>query len=69
MSQGLIRAKYRVEKVDDPDHKHDECEFFVLDPLHDPAARDALVAYAIVTDNDQLREDLFEWVDRVNAQE
>lgn len=38
--------RYRVEKRDDPDGKHDACEFFVLDLTHDPHAVFALRAYA-----------------------
>jgi hypothetical protein len=42
---GLI-AKYRVERLNDATGKHDDCRYFVLDPLHDPIARVALAAYA-----------------------
>lgn len=38
--------KYFVERVNDPDGKHDECQYFVLDPAHDRFARTALYAYA-----------------------
>ena len=38
--------KYRVERLVDPAGKHDACEYFVLDPVHDPHAREAMAAYA-----------------------
>jgi hypothetical protein len=43
---GLYR-KYNVSRVDrDPDGKHKDCFYFVLDPAHDPIAREALTLYA-----------------------
>lgn len=42
---GII-GKYRVERVNDPDGKHADCWYFVLDPTHDPIAREALMTYA-----------------------
>lgn len=36
---------------------------FVLKPSTDPAARVALLTYAHETDNDQLAEEIKEWVD------
>lgn len=42
---GLLH-KYDVKRVNDPDGKHDGCRYFVLDPQHDPLARDALASYA-----------------------
>lgn len=38
--------KYDVRRVNDPEGKHDECWYFVLDPRHDEHARHALAAYA-----------------------
>jgi len=35
---------------------------FVLKPGDDPAAREALIHYAEVTDNEELAKDLREWV-------
>ena len=62
--KGLI-PKYRVERNGDPEGKHDECRFFVLDPQHDLIARRALAYYA----NDAreegykaLADDLEAWV-------
>lgn len=41
-----LEQRYRVEKVNDPTGRHDECRYFVLDPKHDPHAAAALLAYA-----------------------
>lgn len=41
-----LQARYEVKKINDPDGKHDECRYFVLDPTHDPIARTALAVYA-----------------------
>lgn len=54
--RGLF-GKYSVEKDGEP---VEAC--FVLEPEDDPAAREALVAYADATENDALAEDLREWV-------
>lgn len=42
--RGLYQ-KYHVDRLRDPDGKHDKCPFFVLDPVHDIHARDALITY------------------------
>lgn len=42
--RGLYQ-KYRVERLGDPFHRHDDCPFFVLDIKHDLFARAALRAY------------------------
>jgi hypothetical protein len=44
-NRGLYR-KYDVKRRDDPEGKHDECRFFVLDLEHDRYAEAALRAYA-----------------------
>lgn len=36
----------RVDGRDAPGQKHDGCEYFVLDLVHDPHAMQALLAYA-----------------------
>lgn len=41
-----LEARYHVEKLKDSTGKHDNCEYFVLDPKHDPIARLALAEYA-----------------------
>lgn len=43
---GLL-PKYEVTRLGDQTGKHDECRFFVLDPQHDPIAREALRDYAV----------------------
>lgn len=48
MSAGLYR-KYNVTRTDgsdNPDGKHYQCNYFVLDMTHDPHAISALRAYA-----------------------
>jgi len=40
---------------------------FVLEPESDPDAREAIRAYAGATDNDQLADDLREWMDQLEA--
>ncbi len=64
---GLVE-RYRVEKIHDPDGKHAECRYFVLDPQHDPAARPALEAYAANTWTDPLQRDLRAWLLRLGRQ-
>lgn len=44
--RGLYR-KYAVQRVDDPDGKHTDCPYFVLDIKHDIHARRALLAYIV----------------------
>lgn len=41
-----LEGRYNVSKVSDPTGKHADCRYFVLDPQHDPLARDALRSYA-----------------------
>lgn len=43
--RGLYR-KYRVERLSDPTGKHADCDYYVLDLVHDRFARAALRAYA-----------------------
>lgn len=56
--------KYRVERLGDVAHKHDDDRFFVLDPLHDPHALLALKKYAEVCRDDSplLAADIDAWV-------
>lgn len=61
---GLI-GKYRVERIHDPEGKHAECRYFVLDPQHDPIAERALRFYADEARRQgftALADDLNEWV-------
>lgn len=54
--QGLYE-KYEVTKNGEP---VEDC--FVLEPEDDSAAREALIRYAEVTDDEELAEELDEWV-------
>ena len=54
-----LKAKYLVFKADTGE-KVDNC--FVLRPDKDPAAVEALRAYASATDNETLAEDIYNWV-------
>lgn len=62
--KSLLQNKFKVEKTHDPDHIHDECSYFVLDPKHDPAARAALKDYAgyIRVSNPELCDHIWEWL-------
>ncbi len=57
MSEKGLYRKYRVEKDGEP---VENC--FVLEPESDSAAREALIEYAEHTDDEDLAEDLREWV-------
>lgn len=62
--QGLLH-KYDARRVSDPEGKHDDCRYFVLDPQHDPIAREALRFYARRAGSEgyhALASDLVEWV-------
>jgi hypothetical protein len=63
LGEGLV-AKYEVTKLNDPTGKHEGCNYFVLDPQHDPTARIALKAYAdaILPYRPQLSADITEWL-------
>lgn len=54
-----LKAKYLVFKADTGE-KVDNC--FILRPGKDPAAAEALRAYARATDNETLAEDIYNWV-------
>jgi hypothetical protein len=55
-----LHPKYHVAKVFDPDHKHDDCFYFVLDLTHDEVAQSAALAYSdlIARTNPVLASDL-----------
>lgn len=57
-----LRCKYIVRKADSGEYVED-C--FVLRPQKDRAAIVALVAYAGATDNEILRDDILQWVERI----
>lgn len=47
-TQGLYK-KFHVERTDGtsaPGEKHEDCDYFVLDLIHDPFAAAAIAAYA-----------------------
>lgn len=52
-----LHGKYEVYEDGEP---VEEC--FVLEPDDDPAARAALIEYALETSNDELAQDLRDWV-------
>lgn len=54
--QGLY-GKYDVRKDGEP---VEDC--FVIEPADDPAGREALIRYAEMTDDEELAEDIREWV-------
>ncbi|MGE3795089.1 MAG: hypothetical protein AB7I38_14340 [Dehalococcoidia bacterium] len=61
-----LRPKYHVERLNDPDGKHDHCRYFVLDPQHDPIAREALRRYMTVAREQgygALADDLWAWIE------
>lgn len=64
-AEGGLERRYHVERLNDTAGKHTDCRFFVLDPQHDPIAREALRTYAnhayakgYVT----LHDDLMRWL-------
>jgi hypothetical protein len=66
-----LEARYHVEKMSDPTGKHDECRYFVLDPQHDPVAREALRDYAVHAlsyGHLRLYQDLDRWLTRLDRE-
>jgi hypothetical protein len=61
-SESGLRAKYEVRKTATGEPV-EAC--FVLRPDRDPAARVALLAYAMATDNDALKSDLHRWAQTI----
>lgn len=59
-----LEHRYNVEKVNDPEGKHSDCRYFVLDPQHDKTAWLALEEYAwqCRKSNSELSRDLYEWL-------
>ncbi len=47
-----IYQKYVIRRLDDPEGKHDDCDYFVLDWQHDPFAAPAALAYADVCESE-----------------
>lgn len=68
---GLFR-KFKVERTSDPEEKHDNCRYFVLDPQHDSLARISLVGYSrIARDNGfiALADDIDAWLEEIYKDE
>ena len=59
--------RYEVRKVSDPTGKHKDCKYLVLDPQHDPIAREAIRLYAGRTWNLQLSNDLNDWLNEIEG--
>ena len=62
-----LEKRYMVERINDPDGTHNNCDFFVLDLRHDPLARDSALDYAeraLAAGYNQLSYDLAEQVRR-----
>lgn len=67
-----LERRYEVHKIDDPDGKHDDCHYFVLDPQHDPIAREALRRYAMLARHagqGDLALDLHDWLDSLTQED
>jgi hypothetical protein len=56
---GLYR-KYEVVRLSDPEGKHEDCEYYVLDWEHDKFALPAMEAYAMACEEEfpRLAEDI-----------
>lgn len=64
-AEGGLERRYHVERLNDTEGKHADCRYFVLDPQHDPIAREALTAYAkgaLASGYTTLAEDLIAWL-------
>lgn len=60
-----LEGRYHVQRLQDPEGKHDQCRYFVLDPQHDPIAVMALRVYASLAARagyQALAADLLDWV-------
>jgi hypothetical protein len=72
-AEGLI-SKFKVDRLTSSSRgiDHSECRYFVLDPLHDPMAAEALMHYAYLARNSgsvALADDLDEWVNSIDGSE
>ena len=67
---GLYR-KFNVTRVSDPDGKHVDCKYFVIDLNHDKYAVPALRAYAqaCYSDLPELAIDLLRTIERIERNE
>mgnify|MGYP006276660821 FL=1 len=64
-SQSSTRGLYGKYEVSEDGNPVGEC--FVLEPDSDHAAREAIRAYAAATENEDLADDLDEWMDQLEA--
>ena len=71
MNEDTLYRKYHVERLNDPNGKHADCPFFVLDLKHDMHARIALSAYIQSCSGEypQLALDLHRWLNEWRIQE
>jgi hypothetical protein len=70
---GLIH-KFHVERLVPSSRgiDHSECQYFVLDPEHDPLARQLLSEYAMLADQigeKKLAADMFQWLADLSGKE
>jgi hypothetical protein len=68
----VAEPRYRVERADGrdgPGHKHQGCEYFVLDLTHDPVGRAAALTYAAATDETELAAALVGQVGRLSGEQ
>jgi hypothetical protein len=66
-----LEGRYRVEKINDPTGKHDDCRYFVLDPQHDRLAVEALLTYERAARREgyhALADDLVAWRTRLTQE-
>lgn len=65
--KGGLNRKFKVDRLAPSSRgiDHTKCDYFVLDPLHDPVARQALIHYASLVDqvgDHKFAADLFAWL-------
>jgi hypothetical protein len=63
-NSGGLKCKYNVEKLDGTP----VFDCFVLRPQKDSAARMALRAYAAYTPNQELKKDIYAWLDELEKE-
>jgi hypothetical protein len=64
-----LYGKYKVMRLNDWVGKHDECRYFVLDPIHDKHAVTALIMYIASCQKEypELAKDLDLWLEAIDA--
>lgn len=62
-----LESRYLVTKINDPEGKHENCRYFVLDPKHDEFALKALEEYANRCSYayPELADDLESWIKEI----